>query len=158
MPRNRVSREKTELDEIDQKIMELLKKGLTQSQIARELGVVPSTVTIRIKRIQENFKIKLKKKETDVSIRKILEYALKNIYEDDLKEVTEEENSRCDSKTYTEVLEIIRHLSEEDYLKIPNEIKERYRNKMDFMYTFIIDSENDFYNQRISKKAYAMID
>ena len=61
------------------------------------------------------------------------------------------------AKAYTEVLEIIKHFSEEDYAKIPEEKIEFYKKNMDTNYKFTIDPEIDLSEQNISKEANAVI-
>ena len=61
------------------------------------------------------------------------------------------------AKAYTEILEIIKHFSEEDYSKIPEEKIEFYKKNMDVNYKFTIDPEIDLSEQNISKEANAII-
>jgi len=61
------------------------------------------------------------------------------------------------AKAYTEVLEIIKHFSEEEYAKIPKEKIEFYKNNMDRNYKFIINPEIDLAEQNISAEANAII-
>lgn len=61
------------------------------------------------------------------------------------------------AKAYTEVLEIIKYFSEEEYAKIPIEKIEFYKNNMDKNYNFTIDPEIDLAEQSISIEANAII-
>ena len=61
------------------------------------------------------------------------------------------------AKAYTEVLEIINHLPKEDYLKIPKERINFYKENMDRNYNFTINPKTDLYKQNISKEANAII-
>ena len=61
------------------------------------------------------------------------------------------------AKAYTEVLEIISHLSPEEYSKIPSEKIKFYEDNMDKEYEFKIDPEIDLDEQNISKEANAII-
>ena len=60
------------------------------------------------------------------------------------------------AKAYTEILEIIKHFSEEDYSKIPEEKIEFYKKNMDVNYKFTINPEIDLSEQNISKEANAI--
>lgn len=61
------------------------------------------------------------------------------------------------AKAYREVLEIIKHFSEEEYAKIPIEKIEFYKNNMDRNYNFTINPKIDLEKQSISKEANAII-
>lgn len=61
------------------------------------------------------------------------------------------------SKAYTEVLEILNHLSEEEYSKIPIEKIEFYKNNMDKEYDYKINPEVDLEKQYISNEANAIL-
>lgn len=61
------------------------------------------------------------------------------------------------AKAYTEVLEILSHLSQEEYAKIPLEKIRFYKKNMDKNYSFKIDPKKDLAEQNISKKANAII-
>lgn len=61
------------------------------------------------------------------------------------------------AKAYTEVLEIIKYFSEEEYSKIPKEKIEFYRKNMDKEYVFTINPEIDLAEQNISPEANAII-
>lgn len=61
------------------------------------------------------------------------------------------------AKAYTEVLEIIKYFSEEEYAKIPKEKIEFYKNNMDRNYNFTINPEIDLSEQNISREANAII-
>jgi len=61
------------------------------------------------------------------------------------------------AKAYTEVLEIIKYFSKEDYDKIPKEKIEFYKNNMDKNYSFTINPEIDLSEQNISPEANAII-
>lgn len=61
------------------------------------------------------------------------------------------------AKIYTEVLEIINNLSEDDYNKIPIEKINYYKDNMDKSYIYTINPENDLSKQNISREANAII-
>ena len=61
------------------------------------------------------------------------------------------------AKAYTEVLEIIKFFSKEDYNKIPNEKIEFYKKNMDTNYKFTINPEIDLAKQNVSTEANAII-
>ena len=61
------------------------------------------------------------------------------------------------AKAYTEVLEIIRYFSKEEYSKIPSEKIEFYENNKDKEYKFTINPEIDLGEQNISKEANAIL-
>ena len=61
------------------------------------------------------------------------------------------------AKAYTEVLEIIKYFSEEQYAKIPIEKIEFYKKNMDRNYNFTIDPDIDLAEQSISIEANAII-
>lgn len=61
------------------------------------------------------------------------------------------------SRAYTEVLEIIKYLPEEEYNKIPKEKIEFYKNNMNKDYKFKIDPEIDLADQNVSNEAGAII-
>ena len=61
------------------------------------------------------------------------------------------------AQAYTEVLEIIKHLPEEEYAKIPEEKIQFFKNNMDKNYIFTIDPEIDLSEQNISQKANAIV-
>lgn len=61
------------------------------------------------------------------------------------------------AKAYTEVLEIIKYFSKEDYSKIPTEKIEFYQKNMDKDYSFTINPEIDLAEQNISPEANAII-
>lgn len=61
------------------------------------------------------------------------------------------------ARAYKEVLEIIKHFPEDEYLKIPSEKIEFYKKNMDKNYTFKINPEIDLAKQNISKEANAII-
>ena len=61
------------------------------------------------------------------------------------------------AKAYTEVLEIIKYFSEEEYAKIPIEKIEFYKKNMDRNYNFTIDPDIDLAEQSISIEANAII-
>lgn len=65
--------------------------------------------------------------------------------------------SRSYAKAYTEVLEIIRYFSKEEYEKIPKEKIEFYKKYKDPDYIFSINPEIDLSEQNISKEANAII-
>lgn len=61
------------------------------------------------------------------------------------------------ARAYTEILEIIKHFSEKEYAKIPEEKIEFYKNNMDKNYVFTINPEIDLSEQNISSEANAII-
>ena len=61
------------------------------------------------------------------------------------------------AKAYTEVLEIIKYFPEEEYIKIPVEKIEFYKNNMDKDYNFKINPEIDLSEQSISPEANAIM-
>ena len=61
------------------------------------------------------------------------------------------------AKAYTEVLEIIKYFPKEEYIKIPVEKIEFYKNNMDKDYNFKINPEIDLSEQNISPEANAII-
>ncbi len=60
-------------------------------------------------------------------------------------------------KAYTEVLEILKYLSEDEYIKIPKEKIEYYKKNMDKYYIFNIDPNIPIERQKISKEANAIL-
>lgn len=60
-------------------------------------------------------------------------------------------------KAYTEVLEILRYFSEEEYLKIPREKVNFYKEHRDKEYIFKINPNIDLAEQNISKETYAIL-
>ena len=61
------------------------------------------------------------------------------------------------AKAYTEVLEIIKYFPKEEYIKIPVEKIEFYKNNMDKDYNFKINPEIDLSEQSISPEANAIM-
>lgn len=61
------------------------------------------------------------------------------------------------AKAYTEVLEIVKYFSEEEYNRIPKEKIEFYKKHMDKNYVFSINPEIDLSEQNISTEANAII-
>lgn len=61
------------------------------------------------------------------------------------------------ARAYTEVLEIIKHFSEEEYAKIPEKKIEFYQKNMDKNYNFKINPKIDLSEQNISLEANAII-
>lgn len=61
------------------------------------------------------------------------------------------------AKAYTEVLEILKYFPKEEYLKIPNEKIEFYKNNMDYNYIFTIDPSSDMSQLEISKEAKCIL-
>lgn len=61
------------------------------------------------------------------------------------------------AKAYREVVEIIKYFPEEEYVKIPKEKIEFYKNNMDRDYNFAINPEIDLSEQNISPEANAII-
>ena len=60
-------------------------------------------------------------------------------------------------KAYTEVLEILSHLSEEEYSKIPKEKIDFYKENMDKDYIYKINPQLELYKQHISEEANAIL-
>lgn len=60
-------------------------------------------------------------------------------------------------KAYTEVLEILSHLPEEEYYKIPKEKIDFYKDHMDKTYIFKINPQLELSKQAISKQANAIL-
>lgn len=61
------------------------------------------------------------------------------------------------ASAYVEVLEIIKHFPEEEYVKIPKEKIEFYEKNKDKNYIFTINPEIDLAKQNISPEANAII-
>lgn len=61
------------------------------------------------------------------------------------------------AKAYTEVLEILKYFSEEEYSIIPQEKIEFYKNNMDKNYNYNINPNIDLSKQYISKEANAIL-
>lgn len=61
------------------------------------------------------------------------------------------------AKAYTEVLEILSHLSAEEYSKIPQKKINFYKNNMEKNYEYSIDPNIDLSKQYISKEANAIL-
>lgn len=61
------------------------------------------------------------------------------------------------AKAYTEVLEIIKYLSEEEYAKIPVEKINFYKNNNDKSYIYKFNPKEDLSKQNISKEANAIL-
>ena len=61
------------------------------------------------------------------------------------------------ARAYTEILEIIKYFSKEEYSKIPKEKIEFYKENMDANYNFTINPEIDLSKQNISKEANAIM-
>lgn len=61
------------------------------------------------------------------------------------------------AKAYTEVLEILKYFSEEEYSKIPKEKIDFYKNNMDRNYNYNINPNIDLSQQYISKEANAIL-
>ncbi len=61
------------------------------------------------------------------------------------------------AKAYTEVLEILKYFSEEEYSKIPQEKIDFYKNNMDRNYNYNINPNIDLSQQYISKEANAIL-
>ena len=61
------------------------------------------------------------------------------------------------AKAYTEVLEVIKYFSEEDYNKIPKNKIEFYKENMDKNYDFTINPDIDLSEQNLSPEANAII-
>ena len=58
---------------------------------------------------------------------------------------------------YKEVIEILKHVPEDDVQKIPKEKIEFYKNNMDKDYVFIINPKIDLSEQNVSQEAKAVI-
>lgn len=61
------------------------------------------------------------------------------------------------AKAYREVMEIIKYFPKKEYIKIPKEKIEFYKNNMDTNYNFTINPEIDLSKQNISPEANAII-
>ena len=61
------------------------------------------------------------------------------------------------AKAYTEVLEILKYFSEEEYSKIPQGKIDFYKNNMDKNYNYNINPNIDLSKQHISKEANAIL-
>lgn len=61
------------------------------------------------------------------------------------------------AKAYTEVLEILKYFSAEEYSKIPQEKIDFYRSNMDKDYNYNINPNKDLSKQYISKEANAIL-
>ena len=61
------------------------------------------------------------------------------------------------AKAYTEVLEILSHLSKEDFIKIPIEKIKFYKDNMDEEYNYKINPKIDLSEQNISKETNAIL-
>lgn len=61
------------------------------------------------------------------------------------------------AKAYTEVLEILKYFSAEEYSKIPQEKIDFYKNNMDKNYNYNINPNIDLSKQYISKEANAIL-
>lgn len=60
-------------------------------------------------------------------------------------------------RAYTEVVEILSHLSREEYDKIPKEKIDYYKENMDTEYVYHIDSQKTLNEQNISTEANAIL-
>lgn len=60
-------------------------------------------------------------------------------------------------KAYTEVLEVLKHLSPEEYNKIPKDKVEYYQKNADKYYYFEINPRVPIERQRLSKEANAIL-
>lgn len=60
-------------------------------------------------------------------------------------------------KAYTEVLEILSHIPEEEYCKIPKEKIDFYKKHMDKNYIYNINSKLELSKQNISEEANAIL-
>ena len=61
------------------------------------------------------------------------------------------------AKAYVEVLEILKYFPKKDYMKIPEEKIEFYKNNKDKNYIFTINPKVDLSKQNISREANAII-
>lgn len=61
------------------------------------------------------------------------------------------------AKAYTEVLEILNHIPEEEYNVIPKQEIEFYKNNCDKNYNYVYDESLDLKDQNISREANAVI-
>lgn len=60
-------------------------------------------------------------------------------------------------KAYTEVLEVLKHLSPEEFAKIPKEKIDYYEKNQDKYYAFEIDPAIPIERQKLSKEANAIL-
>ena len=60
-------------------------------------------------------------------------------------------------KAYTEVLEILKFVSEEDYNKVPNYIISNMMAEKDSSYVFNLDNIDDFQNQELLEETIALL-
>lgn len=61
------------------------------------------------------------------------------------------------ARAYTEVLEILNHIPEEEYNAIPKNEIEFYKSNCDKNYTYVYDENIDIKDQKISREANAVI-
>ena len=61
------------------------------------------------------------------------------------------------AKAYTEVLEILKYIPEEEYKKIPKEKIEFYKNNADKDYNYVFDRNIGLEKQKISREANSII-
>ena len=61
------------------------------------------------------------------------------------------------ARAYTEVIEILKYVPEEDVNKIPKEKLDFYKNNMDTEYDYKIDTTKEFESQEISDKTKAIL-
>jgi hypothetical protein len=61
------------------------------------------------------------------------------------------------ARAYTEVIEILGYLPEEEYSKIPIEKVEFYKNNMDKEYVYKINPNENLINQNISREANSIL-
>lgn len=61
------------------------------------------------------------------------------------------------ARAYTEVIEILKYVPEEDVNKIPKEKLDFYKNNMDTEYDYKIDTTKEFENQELSDKTKAIL-
>lgn len=60
-------------------------------------------------------------------------------------------------KEYTEVLEILNHISSGDYFKIPDEMIEFFQENKDYEYTFEYDNNLSLKEQNVSRETMAIL-
>ena len=77
IPKNKRNPRKTENDERDNKILEMLEKGLNQAEVGKQLGVSCDAISKRVKKMRERgVEIPKRKNESDEKILELLEKGL----------------------------------------------------------------------------------
>ena len=61
------------------------------------------------------------------------------------------------AKAYTEVLEILKYLPKEQYMRIPKEKIQFYEKNKDNSYTYIFDTTKTLEEQKVSRKTKVII-